>query len=135
MPLSRQIATATLLAGALLAALAAPGAAQDKVDRTVLQRSELAGEPPRVMVLTELTADPGARIPRHTHPGTEMVYVLSAGRTRTDAGETRTLSPGQTQRFARDEVHGGFTVIGETPVRVLTMHVVDADKPMTTVVE
>jgi quercetin dioxygenase-like cupin family protein len=141
MPVARPTFAAARLAAGLLAAAvagtarAAPAPSDGAVERTVLQRTELPGTPARVMVMTELRAEPGARIPRHTHPGTEMVYVLTAGRTRTDGGDVREMGPGQTLQFDRGEVHGGFTVIGERAVRALTVHVVDADKPMTTVVD
>jgi quercetin dioxygenase-like cupin family protein len=135
-PLPGLSGAAGLLAAAVMGtARAALAAADGAVERTVPQRTELPGQPARVMVMTELTAEPGARIPRHTHPGTEMVYVLTAGRTRTDAGATREMDPGQTLRFDRGDVHGGFTVIGDLPVHALTIHVVDADKAMTTVVD
>jgi anti-sigma factor ChrR (cupin superfamily) len=54
--------------------------------RTELQRGDLAGKSMDIIVnLFEVT--PGETVPRHTHPGEEIVYVLEGGTLELPNGE------------------------------------------------
>lgn len=133
----RRRAAALALSACLAAALVAPEsvAADPLIERTELRRAPLEGTPGTVVVMTRLEATPGARLPRHTHPGDEMLYVLQGGRIQPLGRPEQAVEAGSTMRFPRGEAHGGFTVVGERTIRVLTVHVVDADKPLMQVME
>lgn len=124
------------LAAALLwaAALAGPAAAGDLLTRTELKRAPLAGQPGTVVVMTRLEARAGAALPRHTHPGDEINHVLQGGALRLADGTVRRVEAGSTMHFPRGEPHGGFEVV-EGPIQVITVHVVDADRPMMQMVD
>jgi len=62
----------------LLAVLMIPGsilAQQPGIRRTELQRHDLS-TPGREAIQVRIDFDPGAVIPRHSHPGEEIIYVL-----------------------------------------------------------
>jgi len=123
------IAILVTLATVLLSA-----AADDPVSRTELRRADLTGAPGTEVVVTRLIAQPGAMIPRHTHPGDEFVYVIVGGAIGAEGGEPMALAAGDTLHFPRDQVHGGFTVMSATAIEVVTVHIVDKGVPMTVLV-
>ena len=85
------------------------------------------------MVGTE--AAPGASMPRHSHHGDEFLYVIVGGTLQAPGGEPITLKAGDALHFPREVPHGGFTVVGEDTLEVVTVHVVDKGKPLTELVE
>ena len=107
--------------------------AMSGIRRTTL--SQIDGPMPGyVTINVEFELDPGAFIPRHTHPGVESSYILEGGYDLAIQGRpTRKLKAGD-----------GFTVPPETPhagvknddkkTRVSTTFVVEKDKPLVSLV-
>lgn len=120
----------SILAVAVLTALSSIASASGKIERKLLKRSELAGKPDTIVIMAELIAHPGAVMPKHRHPGDEFLYVLKGGTTQSDDGKTQQLPSGASIHFPRGKVHGGFVVTGDSPIRVLTVHIVDKGKPL-----
>jgi quercetin dioxygenase-like cupin family protein len=126
----------TLLRSALvLMCFVLPATAQDGVTRNELRRADLTGSDTLEVIVTELEAAPGAVMPRHIHHGDEFLYVLQGGSVQAPGQEPMHMEAGQTMHFPREVPHGGFTVIGDTPIRVLTIHIVDKDKPLVELVD
>jgi len=40
------------------------------------------------------------------------------------------LATGSTAQFLRDAKHAGFRIVGDSPVKLFTVHVVDKGKPL-----
>jgi quercetin dioxygenase-like cupin family protein len=86
-----------------------------------------------VMVVTELA--PGAKEPRHTHPGDLFAYVLEGTITVSMEGKpTATVKQGEIFVVPAGTVHSGENT-GKTPVKVLVTFVVEKGKPLTTPVQ
>ena len=72
---------------------------------------------------------PGATVPKHTHPGEEIVYVIDNGGTiREPDGTLVTLEAGAALICARGVPHAGFTNAGNGPLKMLNVFVVDKGK-------
>jgi quercetin dioxygenase-like cupin family protein len=128
-----RVLSAACIALVLLATL--PLGAQEGITRTELRRTDLTGSDTLEVVMTSLEAAPGAVMPRHLHHGDEVLYVLDGGTVQAPGEAPMHLEPGATLHFPRAVPHGGFTVIGDATLRVITMHIVDKGKPMTELVE
>lgn len=124
------VCVVAVCAGGLAQALAQSG-----VTRTELGRVMLTGSKTTQVITATLVAAPGAAIPRHTHHGDEFLYVLEGGTIQAPGKEPVELKSGDTLHFPRAMPHGGFTVVGDEPIKVLTVHVVDKDKPLVERVE
>ncbi len=114
----------------LLCALSAAASAAGKIERKLLKQTDLAGKPGTIVIMTELVAHPGAILPKHRHPGDAFLYVLQGGQTQAAGGEITEMAAGASLYFPRGKVHGGFVVVGDTPIKVLTVHIVDKGKPL-----
>ncbi|MEZ5776337.1 MAG: cupin domain-containing protein [Hyphomicrobiaceae bacterium] len=133
--LARASAAALLLlaTGFGLGLLAAPesgGADEGLVTRSEIRREDLAGTSTTEVVMTRLDVKPGFTMPLHLHHGDEFVYVIEGGMVQMPGKEPVELATGSTQHFAREVPHGGFTIVGDRTVKVLTVHVVDKGRPL-----
>lgn len=116
--------------GAARSVVDRPAAAVDEAARTVLQRVDLSGAAGVEVVTSLVELHPGQRLPRHIHHGVETVYVLQGAAIQAPGQAPRMLSSGSTAVHRRGVPHGGFTVVGDTPLKLLTTHVVDKGKPL-----
>jgi quercetin dioxygenase-like cupin family protein len=96
--------------------------------RTVLRRMDFPGETmATIQVLVDIT--PGFLVARHTHPGVETGYVVEGGLVLQAAGDAdRTLAVGDSFQMAREQPHAVQN--GSARSRVLSVYVVDKDKPL-----
>jgi quercetin dioxygenase-like cupin family protein len=78
---------------------------------------------------------PGATVPKHIHPGEEIVYVIDGGSLREPDGNLVTLDAGTALIYARGVPHAGFTSVGDRPLKILNVFVVDKGKPFTELAE
>jgi len=124
-----------LALAAALACLATPLAAQDPITRTEISRSDLEGDPAREVVISDLVIAPGAYVPKHVHPGSERMVVIEGGPVTLPNGAKADFPAGMAQHFERGMVHAGITNSGDTPIRLITVHVVDKGVPMTVAAE
>ncbi len=124
---------ATLTAVAALTAFAGLPAAQaqtlDPKNRVELKRGPLTGTNMEVIISTA-EYKPGDTVPRHIHHGEEAVYVLQGGVVETADGKRITMTTGAGSINVRDVVHGGFKVVGDTPLKLVTVHIVDKGAPL-----
>src|ERR1035437_7885136 len=102
----------------------------DSPQRKEQKRSELSGAPGMEVIESIVEYKPGETIDLHFHHGIEAVYVIQ-GTTVQAAGQAPVTMPsGLTQMNLRDVKHGGAKVVGETPLKLFTVHIVDKDKPL-----
>jgi quercetin dioxygenase-like cupin family protein len=108
--------------------------AGEGIESEIISRETLPGG--KMEVITAfIRLHPGAELPRHTHHGDEFLYVLKGGSFQTPEGKTITFADEDTAHFPRDEPHAGFTVIGDTSLEAVTVHIVDVGKPLRVTVE
>lgn len=127
--MSRRMGSLAAVAGCL-ALLPAGGASAQGVTRTELGRSPVSGVEGREIVVQLVEIPPGATSGRHFHNGEEAFYVLDGGEVRTPGGEPKARPAGEHGINQRGVPHAGYTVIGDKPLRILSVYVVDAGKPL-----
>ena len=111
-------------------AVALIGLAQaQESNRKELKRADLTGTNMEV-ILSTTEYKPGETIPRHTHHGEEAFYVLEGATVETPDGKQIQLTAATGSINKRDVPHAGFKVIGDKPLKLLTVHIVDKGKPL-----
>ena len=116
-------------AGTLLAQ-----ALNDSPQRQEKQRVELQG-PTGVTTGMEVISSvaeykPGEGIDLHLHHGIEALYVVQGAQIQSPGKEPLTLPTGASLMNLRMVQHGGFKVVGETSLKLYTVHIVDKGKPL-----
>ncbi|MFZ6798267.1 cupin domain-containing protein [Undibacterium sp. Di24W] len=116
-------------AGTLLAQ-----ALSDSPQRQEKQRVELQGPngTPTGMEVISSVAEykPGEGIDLHLHHGIEALHVLQGAQIQMQGKEPQTLPTGASLMNPRMVQHGGFKVIGDTSLKLFTVHIVDKSKPL-----
>jgi quercetin dioxygenase-like cupin family protein len=97
--------------------------------RTELTKSDLTGTNMEVVVGV-VEVPPGASGTLHTHAGEEAFYVLEGATAVSADGKPIVYVPGTAKINVRDVPHGAFMVTGDKTLKLLTVHVVDKDKPL-----
>ena len=106
---------------------------QSKSIKIELVRADLTARNMDIIVnLFEVPA--GATVPKHTHPGEEVVYVIDGGALQEPDGTQVTFEVGAAMIYARGIPHAGFTNVGDRPLKMLNVFVVDKGKPLTELV-
>ena len=122
---------AALAAASVLATAWATDAPQsDLAQRQELQRAALATSPDMEVITSVSEIGKGETIPRHSHHGIETGYVLQGTLIQLPGQAPVLMKTGSTFLNQRDVPHAGFTVVGDQPLRLLTVHVVDKSKPL-----
>ncbi|HEV2229760.1 MAG TPA: cupin domain-containing protein [Steroidobacteraceae bacterium] len=121
---------AVLSVCALLAAAWADTTRSDLPQRQELKRANLAASADMEVITSVSEIRKGETIARHSHHGIETGYVLQGSMVQLP-GQAPTMMPtGASFMNLRDVPHAGFTVVGDQPLRLLTVHVVDRNKPL-----
>jgi len=107
-------------------AQAAPASA---IHRTILKRIDVPGSLYEVVyVLVEVAAD--SIVPRHTHPGSVMGYLLEGDYTvLLDGQPPRSLHNGEVFEIPPGVVHEEHS--GNKPAKILAVFTVEKGKPLT----
>ena len=115
----------------LVATLVAyPAMAQDGMKRNVLHRADLNGAPGMEVISSILEVEPGATVPRHFHNGIETGRVLEGGMIQLPGKEPEMLPTGNPIFNLRGAYHAGWKAVGDKPIKLYTVHIVDKDKPL-----
>jgi quercetin dioxygenase-like cupin family protein len=126
---NRSLLPALTLVASTLLGVVCPASAQEST-RTELRRTDLSGAPGMEVVLSISELKPGDELPAHFHHGVEAGYVLAGGMVKPADKPAYELVTGASLMNIRDVVHGGFKVVGDKTVKLLTVHVVDKGKPL-----
>lgn len=133
------LAVAGLAAAGLGAAGLGGGAlqAQDKpLERTDLVQAAIGAAEGVEVVSYIVDAAPGARVPKHRHPGDEFLYVLDGEVTVSPEGSaTVTVEAGEMFHLPYGTVHEAGNASESEPARVLVFQVAEQGKPLTEPVE
>lgn len=100
--------------------------------RQELKRTDLTGTSAATMEVILSTAEyqPGDFIPRHIHHGVEAFYVIQGATVETPDGKHIELKTGTGSMNLRDVPHAGFKVVGDSALKLVTVHVVDKGAPL-----
>ncbi len=102
----------------------------DSPQRVEQKRADLSGAPGMEVMASNAEYMPGDGVELHFHHGVEAAYVVQVARVQSPGQEARTLATGATIMNLRDVKHGGFKVVGDTSLKLFTVHVVDKGKPL-----
>lgn len=126
---------ATIMAATLGAtALGAAAAQSTGVTRTDLQRHALS-IPGWETIQARVDIAPGAAAPRHTHPGEEIIYVLTGSMQYQVAdGPWRTFEAGSVLFIPAGTIHAARNISSESASELAT-YVVEKGKPLIVLVD
>jgi quercetin dioxygenase-like cupin family protein len=102
----------------------------DSPQRVEQKRTDLSGAPGMEVIASTAEYIPGQGVELHFHHGVEAAYVVQGARVQSPGQEARMLTTGATILNLRDVKHGGFKVVGDTSLKLFTVHVVDKGKPL-----
>jgi quercetin dioxygenase-like cupin family protein len=105
-------------------ALATLTQAQDSPFRKEIKRADLTGTNMEV-IESIVEIPPGQSSVLHIHHGDEAFYVIDGGKVETPSGKQLDLVTGTGAVNKRDVPHGAFKNVGDTPIKLLTVHIVD----------
>jgi hypothetical protein len=123
------------LAGVLLFSLglAAGLTAQTLTDapqRKEQKRTDLSGAPGMEVIASVVEMRPGDSSNPHVHHGIEVAYVLQGGSVQPPGKDPVQIPTGITSMNLRDVMHGSFKVVGDTSLKMFTVHIVDKGQPL-----
>ena len=104
--------------------------ANDLPQRIEQKRTDLTGAPGMEVIASLAEFKPGERIELHVHHGVEAAYIVQGATVQSPGKDPMMLPTGTTLMNLRDVKHGGFKVIGETSLKLFTVHVVDKNQPL-----
>jgi quercetin dioxygenase-like cupin family protein len=110
--------------------LLAPLLAQESGDRKELNRVDLAGVPGMEVVSSMTEYKPGEVVGRHFHHGIEAGYFVQGAMVQSPGKEPMKISTGAPLMNERGVPHAGFKVVGDLPLKIYTVHIVDKGKPL-----
>lgn len=102
----------------------------DSPQRVEQKRADLSGAPGMEVIASTAEYKPGDTIRRHFHHGIEALYVVQGASVQYPGKEPQMLATGATVMYLRDVKHAGFTVVGDTSLKLVTVHIVDKGKPL-----
>ena len=102
----------------------------DSRQRVELKRADLSGAPGMEVIASTAEYKNGDAIDLHIHHGIEAAYVVQGGMVQVPGKDPMPLPTGASLLNLRDVKHGGFKVVGDTPLKLFTVHIVDKGKPL-----
>lgn len=125
------LALATLLTALLLGSPALQAQTTgDSPQRVEQKRTDLSGAAGMEVISSIAEYKPGESIDLHVHHGVEAAYVIQGSTVQVAGKPPMVLATGSTLLNLRDVKHGGFKVVGETSLKLFTVHVVDKGRPL-----
>lgn len=102
----------------------------DSPQRVEQKRTELTGAPNMEVIESIAEYRKGESVRLHLHHGIEAAYVVQGTMIQPDGKDPVMQSTGTVLLNLRDVKHGGYTVVGDTPLKLFTVHVVDKGAPL-----
>jgi quercetin dioxygenase-like cupin family protein len=102
----------------------------DSPQRVEQKRTDLTGAPGMEVIASVAEYKPGDSIGRHSHHGVEVAYVIQGASIQVPGKDPTALVTGATLLNLRDAKHAGFKVVGDTSLKLFTVHIVDKGKPL-----
>ncbi|HUN92603.1 MAG TPA: cupin domain-containing protein [Burkholderiaceae bacterium] len=121
----------TLIFGSGIATgLVAHALMTDSPQRVEQKRADLSGAPGMEVIESTAEYKPGELVAKHLHHGIEAAFVVQGAMIQLPGKEPTMLATGTPIMNLRDVAHGGFKVVGDTSLKLFTVHVVDKGKPL-----
>ena len=121
----------TLIFGSGIATgLVAHALMTDSPQRVEQKRADLSGAPGMEVIESTAEYKPGDLVAKHLHHGIEAAFVVQGAMIQLPGKEPTMLATGTPIMNLRDVAHGGFKVVGDTSLKLFTVHVVDKGKPL-----
>jgi quercetin dioxygenase-like cupin family protein len=127
--LVRSLAGVLLFGVGLVTGLVAQ-TSSDSPQRVEQKRTDLSGAPGMEVVASVAEYKPGDSIGLHSHHGVEAAYVLQGASVQIPGKDPMALATGATVLNLRDVKHGGYKIVGDTSLKLFTVHIVDKGKPL-----
>ncbi len=102
----------------------------DSAQRVEQKRADLSGAPGMEVIASVAEYKRGEGIDLHFHHGIEAAYVVQGASVQAPGKDPVMLPTGATLWNLRDAKHAGFKIVGDTPLKLFTVHVVDKGKPL-----
>jgi len=102
----------------------------DSPQRAEQKRTDLSGAPGMEVIASVAEYKPGDSIELHSHHGVEATYVLQGASVQRPGKDPMALATGATVLNLRDVKHGGYKIVGDTSLKLFTVHIVDKGKPL-----
>ncbi len=102
----------------------------DSPQRVEQKRTDLSGAPNMEVIASVAEYKPGDNVELHFHHGVEAAYVVQGASVQLPGKDPMTLATGATLLNLRDVKHAGFKIVGDTSLKLFTVHVVDKGKPL-----
>lgn len=102
----------------------------DSPQRKEQKRADLTGAPDMEVIASIVELKPGDSSRLHLHHGVEAFHVLQGASIQAPGKDPTTLATGFSSMNLRDVQHGDFKVVGDTSLKLFTVHVVDKSKPL-----
>jgi quercetin dioxygenase-like cupin family protein len=102
----------------------------DSPQRVEQKRADLSGAPGMEVIASVGEYKPGESIELHFHHGIEAAYVVQGAMVQMPGRDPTALATGATLMNLREVKHAGFKVVGDTPLKLFTVHIVDKGKPL-----
>ena len=102
----------------------------DSPQRVEQKRADLSGASGMEVIASTAEYKPGDGIDLHSHHGVEAAYVVQGATLQVPGKEPMMLATGTTVMNLRDVKHAGYKIVGDTSLKLFTVHVVDKGKPL-----
>jgi quercetin dioxygenase-like cupin family protein len=102
----------------------------DAPQRVEQKRADLSGAPGMEVIESVAEYRKGERVDLHLHHGLEAAYVVQGTMIQPDGKDPVMQPTGTVALNLRDVKHGGYTIVGETPLKLFTVHIVGKGAPL-----
>jgi len=102
------------------------------VRRTVLLEKDLAEAPGKEVDVFLIEMAPGASTGRHSHPGTEIAYILEGSAAVDTGGGATVQHDGEVSYLAPNQAHNVSNPSATGPLKAIVFAIYDKDKPKIT---
>jgi quercetin dioxygenase-like cupin family protein len=102
----------------------------DSPQRAEQKRADLSGTPNMEVIASIVELKPGQSSNLHVHHGVEAFHVLQGAMVQAPGKEASMMPTGLSGLNLRDVQHGSFKVVGDMPLKLFTVHVVDKNAPL-----
>ncbi len=102
----------------------------DSPQRVEQKRADVSGAPGMELIESIAEYRKGDRVDLHLHHGLEAAYVVQGTMIQPDGKDPVMQPTGTVLLNLRDAKHGGYRIVGDTPLKLFTVHVVDKGAPL-----
>ncbi len=102
----------------------------DSPQRVEVRRADLGGSTNMEVIESTAEYKKGDEVASHFHHGIEAAYVVQGSMIQVPGKDPVMQPTGTVLLNLRDARHGGYSVVGDTPLKLFTVHIVDKGAPL-----